>query len=158
MLKSLKLYWHFCQFRDIADANVWTNEVKLIHQRLSFSTFNNITARRFSPVIVVLRFLNRSNVVHAEIIGVMQTIWWVRLKLLGEMTIKVPKVPSCETPLASRRSGLREDYTIPSRLMCLRERCKLPLEQRTVVSSTSEIRGGAPEAYGLFTFQTLYCA
>ena len=37
---------HFCQFRDSADANVWTNEVKLIHQRFAFSIFNNITARR----------------------------------------------------------------------------------------------------------------
>ena len=47
-------------------------------------------------------FLNRSNVVPSEIMGVMQTIWWVRLKLLGEMTIEMLKVPSCETPLASR--------------------------------------------------------
>ena len=32
----------------------------------------------------------------------MQKHWQGRLKLLGEMTIEVPKLPSCETLQASR--------------------------------------------------------
>ena len=41
----------------------------------------------------------------------MQKNWQGRLKLLGEMTIEVPKEPSCEMPKASRGWGLGRDCT-----------------------------------------------
>ena len=44
--------------------------------------------------------------------GVMQKNWQGRLEL-GELTIEVPKAPSCETPQASRGWGLGRGCTPP---------------------------------------------
>ena len=129
---------------DINDAtDEPTNALKLIHQSLEFSKFNNITARRSLPVmiIVVLRlFVNMSDVLLAEIMGVMQTIWWSWLKLLRETTIELPKAPSCETLHASRGWGLVMGYTLPQQITWC---------PRTVVSSLS---GVGAELMGFYGF------
>ena len=49
-----------------------------------------------------------------------------RLKLLGNMTIGVPKAPSCETPLASSGWGLGRSCTPPQSIKGSGGRHKLP--------------------------------
>ena len=67
---------------------------------------------------------------------------------LEELTIEVPKSPSCETPQALRGEVWGRVVPPPSGLGGL----------GSVVSFPSWVRGGAPGAYGFSTFRALYFA